>query len=159
MSMKRKLRKSDYKSLNLYYLSDYTSGSGYCYYPYSPVSPAEDNFYIDGCIMGSWTVPGGGNIAFSTEKITVHEVGLWHNLIHTFDGNNCNGPNDHVDDTPAEGYNASGCDTGRDTCPSHPGLDPIYNHMDYSDDYCRTEFTSGQIQRMQSSWKQYRASS
>ena len=66
--------------------------------------------------------------------------------------------NDYVADTPAEAFSSSstalagftaGCPVGRDSCPSLPGLDPVRNQMDYSDDDCTTDgFTKGQFERM-----------
>ena len=54
----------------------------------------------------------------------------------TLDG--CNG-GDLVEDTPAENEPYFGCNLNNvpNTCPS-PGLDPIRNYMDYSDDVCMT---------------------
>lgn len=131
--MKKALRRGDYKTLNLYYITDIGpnhTNTGHCNYPFN----ADANGVInDGCVMSGWTTPGGDSPQFSTGRITVHEVGHWNNLIHTFDGNNCNGRGDYVDDTPAEASAASGCMVGRDTCPS-AGVDPIHNHMDYSDE-------------------------
>lgn len=49
---------------------------------------------------------------------------------------------DRVDDTP-EAEKSSGCHIGCDTCPS-PDLDPTENFMDYSDDSCLNQFTTGQ---------------
>lgn len=77
--------------------------------------------------------------------MTVHEVGHWLGLFHTFnspkdieDATGCDGPGDYVDDTPAEAYPVGGdtCpEPGRDTCPGLPGLDPIDNYMTYVAEY------------------------
>ena len=64
--------------------------------------------------------------------------------MHPFDGG-CDG-GDEIADTPAEASPAFGCPVGRDsfTGIQYPGLDPIHNYMDYSDDSCMTEFTPDQ---------------
>ena len=41
---------------------------------------------------------------------------------------------DLVDDTPQELIPTVGCPKGKDSCKDLPGLDPISNYMDYSDD-------------------------
>ncbi|KAH8624570.1 hypothetical protein IG631_21309 [Alternaria alternata] len=43
-----------------------------------------------------------------------------------------------------------------DSCPDQPGLDSIHNYMSYSADYCRYEFTPGQIQRMREQMAKFR---
>jgi hypothetical protein len=48
------------------------------------------------------------------------------------------------------------CPIGKDTC-SEPGLDPIHNYMDYSDDPCYNQFTQGQALRAQDAWLEWRA--
>lgn len=69
--------------------------------------------------------------------------------------NGCNGVGDAVEDTPFCASPTEGCPTNKDTCPQ-PGLDPVRNFMDYSDDSCMRSFTPGQHQRVDQMWRQYR---
>lgn len=135
VAMKKALRKGDYKTLNLYYITDIGpnhTNTGHCRLPV-PNATAYD-ISIDGCVMSGWTAPGGDDRLFSEGRITVHEVGHWHNLLHTFEGYTCDGNGDFVDDTPPESTPSSGCPVSRDTCIDTAGTDPIFNHMDYSDE-------------------------
>lgn len=154
-TMKRQLRKGTYADLNVYFLPDMGSTLGYAYLPRS-VSSGSSDFYIDGMTIASGTVPGGNLNRFNLGLTAVHEAGHWLGLYHTFNGG-CNGAGDYIDDTPAQASASSGCPVGRNSCPSQPGLDPIHNYMDYSDDACYEEFTPGQVTRMNSYWSNYRA--
>lgn len=85
---------------------------------------------------------------FNLGVTLVHEAGHYFGLAHTFNSNTCSGDNDGVPDTPVERSPASGCPVNppRDSCPSQPGLDPVRNFMDYSDDACMTSgFTPLQV--------------
>ncbi|CEJ81503.1 hypothetical protein VHEMI01625 [[Torrubiella] hemipterigena] len=162
-TMMTQLRKGSYRALNLYFLTDSSGGHvGYCSYP----TDETQYWPIDGCIISAWTVPGNlslytGGDELSHGMSTVHEVGHWQNLMHTFEGDNCAGDGDLVDDTPAEASAPTEpCPTGRNTC-SQASEDPIHNHMDYSHDSCKATngyaFTDGQIRRMEESWYHYRS--
>ncbi|KKY13372.1 putative metalloprotease 1 [Diplodia seriata] len=132
LSMKTELRKGDYATLNLYFTSALPGdSSGYCTFP-GTVENGTVDFFNDGCVLDAQTVPGGTKVPYNEGKTATHEVGHWLGLYHTFQGG-CNG-GDGIDDTPAQATRSEGCPVGRDSCPDSPGLDPIHNYMDYSDE-------------------------
>ncbi|KAF8665764.1 hypothetical protein AX16_000212 [Volvariella volvacea WC 439] len=114
---------------------------GYATFPSSYRGNPRD----DGVVVRFSTLSGGSTPNFNLGQTLTHEVGHWVGLYHTFqDG--CTGSGDLVADTPPEATPALGCPISRDTCPGG-GPDPIHNYMDYSDNFCLTEFTPSQISR------------
>jgi hypothetical protein len=154
-AMKRALRRGGVGDLNIYtvghiYTADLEDLLGYATRP----SDFSRNPQNDGVVVLFSTLPGGSTPRFNLGRTVTHETGHWVGLYHTFQGG-CLPPGDYVADTPAEAKAASGCPAGRNTC-SAPGLDPIHNFMDYSDDSCMNQFTPGQIARLRSQIATYR---
>ena len=152
--MKRTLKQGGDNALNVYS----TSGGALLGYAYLPEITDTAQAYLDGIVIDWRTMPGVSTeyegVSDEGDTLT-HEAGHWLNLEHTFFGQ-CNKNGDFVSDTPPQKFATSGCPEGKDTCPA-PGLDPIHNYMDYSDDSCITEFTPGQVQRMRDAWLFWRA--
>lgn len=131
LAMKKALRKGTYRDLNVYFVPG-TEYLGYAYFPKAVASGSND-FYLDGVVIRSSTVPGGSEVPYDLGHTATHEIGHWLGLYHTFQGG-CTGSGDFVSDTPAEASESFGCATTRDSCPNAAGLDPVTNYMDYSDE-------------------------
>lgn len=101
---------------------------------------------IDGIVLNFRAVPGGPLKNYNMGHTLVHEAGHWLGLLHTFTGG-CDGFfTDLITDTPRHELPTEACPTSSfDSCPNSQGIDPSHNHMNYTVDSCRYEFTSGQV--------------
>ena len=154
LSAKKALRKGGPGTLTLYTI-DGGPWLGWAYFPNIVLDPTYAD--LDGVVLDWRSLPGGTFAIYSEGDTAPHEVGHWLALYHTFQGG-CKFTGDYVADTPAEFGPAFNCPVGRDSCsqPNRPGLDPITNFMDYSQDSCMFEFTPGQAARMNAAWAAFR---
>jgi hypothetical protein len=142
--VKAKLRRGDKTTLNIYSANLANGLLGWATFPWD--AQAEPN--RDGVVILYKTVPGvpvTQPFPFNLGYTGTHEVGHWLGLFHTFQG--ACASIDRVADTPAEAVATDGCPIGKNSCPFRPGVDPIHNFMDYSNDACMNQFTPLQGQR------------
>jgi hypothetical protein len=113
------------------------------YLPYEPsLRPVEDRevpqFYPEG-------------------ETLVHLVGHYLGLLHTYEPwpdaedrcRKCAQISDRVRDTPVHLRTPTESCGLADSCPQYPGLDPVHNYMTAEPDVCTSEFTAGQVERME----------
>jgi Pregnancy-associated plasma protein-A len=94
----------------------------------------------------------------------VHLVGHYAGLLHTFEAaagdcnESCAQTSDAVHDTPPHRwlYDEDGQCVPLDTCKAAPGMDPMTNYMNLEPDLCASEFTPGQVERMERMVRRYR---
>ncbi len=150
--MKKSLYEGDATTLNVYVAN---IGGGLLGWAYFPKGYNNGRDYIDGVVMLDESMPGGTAGKYSEGDTLTHEVGHWLMLEHTF-AHGCSASGDYVTDTPKEAGPQFDCPENADTCLA-PGLDPIHNFMDYTQDSCMYEFTPGQVERMNDAWVDFRA--
>jgi hypothetical protein len=165
-TMKTTLRQGGYGVLNMYFVTNMTTGLlGQCSLPMKVgTNPSAASIASDACVIDGGSMPGASagfaRPGYDLGMTAVHEVGHWNGLFHPFEGYSCDAaaPGDYIADTPVQSTATSGCPVSpaKDSCPGAPGVDSIHNYMDYSLDGCYNQFTVEQGLRMQAIWAQYR---
>lgn len=115
---------------------------------------------LDGVVIRYDAIGGPSNCVgclpdYTQGKTLAHEVGHYLGLYHTFqdgclgsDSGTCMDKGDRVCDTAQSLNPISSCNATINSCPENSDNDNLDNFMCYSDEPCRTTFTTGQVERM-----------
>ena len=129
--MKKELYGGDARTLHVYAANIGGGLLGWAYFPkgYNTAATSSTASILDE------SMPGGTAGKYAFGDTLTHEVGHWLMLEHTF-AHGCSASGDWVTDTAPEAHpQFDRCPIGADTCAA-PGLDPIHNFMDYTQDTC-----------------------
>ena len=140
---KTALHRGTARDLNLYIAEPGNGMVGYATFP----THYESAPLHDGVVILHSTLPGGSSAPYHLGDQTVHQVGHWLGLYHTYQADCSTDRGDFVADTAASSMPAFGCPVGRDSCGAS-GDDPVRNYMDRADDGCMNTFTDGQRARI-----------
>ncbi len=123
--------------------------NGFAYFPAGAAGTA-----LDGVVLDYRQTGREGQFVFNLGRTGTHEVGHYLNLHHPWgqDPGSCCDEDDYVDDTPGVCGPRWDC-TEIFECNSQRQLT---NYMDYTPDYCKNLFTTGQAYRMWYSIAKYR---
>jgi hypothetical protein len=161
--MKNMSRWNPEKYFNLWVVGEILNGTlGYSYLPYMLATDSTQRRKLDGVVIGSYYFGSAKEKApsdtfyldaiFNLGRTTVHEVGHYFNLDHTWgNGGGCSST-DSVNDTPISLAPIFGCQNGPFECGNYRMTE---NYMEYSDDRCMNIFTKGQVERMRYTLRSY----
>ncbi len=135
--------------LNMYVVKTINGTSGILGYSSFPGGPPDE----DGIVVRHNYFGRIGTASTSLGRTTTHEIGHWFGLYHTFN-NGCGTDvcldGDYVCDTPPVSAPNYGCPSSVNSCSNDsPDIpDQVDNYLDYSNDNCKSMFTTGQKIRM-----------
>ena len=153
--MKTALRQGGSNTLNIYTNNMGGGLLGWATFPSSYASKPK----MDGVVVLYSSLPGGIAAPYNLGDTATHEVGHWMGLYHTFQGG-CNEARRRRLRQRHAGRTVTGVRLPDRPRLLHgrasPGVDPIENFMDYTDDACMYQFSAGQVARMDAQWTAYR---
>ena len=136
---------------NVYIVQSLGNAGGHAVFP----TNNQDDI-THGVVIAKNTLPGG-SVRFNLGRTLVHETGHYFGNSHTFDGSGACVDGDGLSDTPVHIVNEYCPPESTNTCPQHPGNDPVHNYMNYVDDACMWEFTPMQKDVMLGTLYRYRS--
>lgn len=137
--------------LNIYVVKSIDNGSGTLGYSSFPNGPDESDGIV--VLHRAFGRIGTAVAPNNLGRTITHEIGHWFGLYHTFQdgcGTDTCTTGDFICDTPPVANPNYGCPNNKNSCSNDNLPDQISNYMDYSDDGCKSMFSAGQAERMNS---------